>query len=165
MVLGTLVPELPCFYFGLLSLFGFSKFTWPCCCCFPWSLQLHTLVVGSSMLGYSLTMVDPRFQPFAPPDHTSCEYLERGISGNRKRSQGHSQTHRIKNIQGQTTYYSVIPLASPSGLPFYLSVGEGSFKPYVDKKHFTWTLIFSQTPANSVLSSGARLTCGCHRDS
>ena len=59
---------------------------------------------------------------------------------------------RIKNIEGQTTYYSVIPLGSPSWLPSYLSVGEGNFKPCVDKKQFTWTLIFSQTPANSILS-------------
>ena len=33
------------------------------------------------------------------------------------------------------------------------------------KTHLTWTLIFSQTPANSILPSGARLTCGCPRDS
>ena len=135
-VLGTLAPEPPCSYFGLLSLSGLSKFTRPCCRCFPWPLRPHTLVVGSPMLGYSLTMVDPRFQPSAPPGHTSWGYLERGISGNRKRSQGHSQTHRIKNIQGQTTYYSVIPLANPSWLTSYLSVGEGTFKPCVDKNTF-----------------------------
>lgn len=83
----------------------------------------------------------------------------------KREAKGILRPTRIKNIQGQTTYYSVIALASPSWLPSYLSVGERSFKPCVDKKHFTWTLIFRQTPANSILFSGARLTCGCDRDS
>ena len=71
----------------------------------------------------------------------------------------------IKSIQGQATCYSVVPIASPTWLPWYLSVGEGSFKPCGDKEHFFWRLIFSRAPANKIISSGARLICGCQRDS